>query len=58
MAAKVARLIYRMLKYGEEFVSKGAAVYEEKYRQQQIKTVMKKATELGLTVLVSTPAQG
>ncbi|MFN0169400.1 MAG: IS110 family transposase [Bryobacteraceae bacterium] len=57
MAAKVARLIYRMLKYGEEFVSKGAAVYEEKYRQQQIKTVMKKATELGLTVMVSTPAQ-
>ncbi|MFN7646093.1 MAG: transposase, partial [Acidobacteriota bacterium] len=28
MAAKLARLVYRMLKYGEEYVDKGEAQYE------------------------------
>lgn len=35
MAAKQARLVYRMLKYGQEYLDKGTALYEEKYRQQK-----------------------
>src|ERR1700687_5271237 len=36
MAAKLARLVYRMLRYGQEYVDRGTAHYEEKHRQQQI----------------------
>lgn len=34
MAAKLARLIYRMLKYGGEFVDKGAEHYEQAHCQR------------------------
>lgn len=32
----LARLVYRMLRYGEQYVDKGMKYYEEKYRQQEI----------------------
>jgi len=32
MAAKLARLVYRLLKYGHEYVDKGAEFYERDYR--------------------------
>lgn len=53
MAAKVARILYRMLKYGQEYVDKGAQFYEEKYRQQQVRAIAKKAADLGFQL---TPA--
>jgi len=51
MAGKLARLIYRGLKYSQVYVDKGSEFYEQKYRQQQIKILTKKATELGLQVV-------
>lgn len=36
MAAKLARLVYRMLKYGQEYVDKGTAQYEAKYRELSV----------------------
>jgi transposase len=51
MAAKMARLAYRLMKYGEAYVDKGNQFYEERYRQQQIRMLSKKATELGLQVV-------
>jgi transposase len=51
MAAKLARLVYRMLKYGQEYVDKGAALYEEKYRQQQIHLLGKKAAQHGFALV-------
>jgi transposase len=53
MAHRLARLVYRMLKYGQQYVDKGAGYYEERNRQQQIEFVRKKAAQLGLQV---TPA--
>jgi transposase len=53
MAAKLARIIYRALKYGKAYVDKGSEFYEQKYRQQQIKLLTKKAAELGLQVVHS-----
>jgi len=44
MAGKLARLIYRGLKYCQVYVDKGSEFYEQKYRQQQIKILSKKAT--------------
>jgi transposase len=51
MAAKLARLIYRMLKYGQEYVDKGTALYEEKYRHQQIQLLAKKAAQHGFALV-------
>jgi len=54
MAAKLARQIYRMLRYGQEYVDRGTAEYEKKYRQQQIKLLAKKAAQHGFA-LVAVP---
>ena len=51
MAAKLARLAYRMLRYGMEFVDKGAAFYETRQRQRQISQLQSKAVALGLQVV-------
>jgi len=50
MAHRLARLVYRMLKYGKEYIDKGAEYYEQKNRQQQINFIQKKAAQLGLVV--------
>ena len=47
MAGKLARLVYRMLRYGQEYVDKGEALYQEKYREQQIRLLEKKARQHG-----------
>jgi hypothetical protein len=41
MAHRLARLAYRMLKYGEAYVDKGTEYYEERLRQQQIQLLRK-----------------
>jgi transposase len=51
MAAKQARLIYRMLKYGQEYVDKGTAQYEEKYRLQRIRLITKQAAQQGFALV-------
>jgi transposase len=51
MANKLARIAYRMLKYGEKYVDKGKEFYEQKYRQMQIRMLNKKATELGFKLV-------
>ena len=51
MAAKLARLIYRMLTHGEEYVDYGAAQYEEKYRQQKLKQLTKQAHQQGFVLV-------
>src|SRR6516225_824938 len=46
MAAKLARLVYRMLRYGMKYVDRGAQVYEEQHRQRQILFLKRKAASL------------
>lgn len=50
MAAKLARIIYRLLKYGQEYVDKGAEYYEKQHKNRQIRNVEKLAAKLGLRV--------
>jgi transposase len=52
MAHRLARLVYRMLKYGQGYVDKGAEYYEQRYRRQQIEFLTKRATKLGLQITV------
>lgn len=55
MAAKLARLVYRMLRYGMKYVDRGAAFYDEQHRARQITRLKWKARQLGLQV-VEAPA--
>ena len=50
MAHRLARLVYRMLKYGQAYVDKGTEYYEERFRQQQIQLLRKRAAKLGLQI--------
>ncbi len=53
MAHRLARLVYRMLKYGQQYVDKGTEYYENRYRQQQINLLQKNAAKLGLQITVA-----
>jgi len=55
MAHRLARLVYRMLKYGQQYLDKGAAYYEQRNRHQQIQFLRKKAAQLGLQVIATHP---
>jgi transposase len=50
MAAKLARLVYRMLRYGMQYVDQGAAFYQLQHRQSQVKQLKSKAASLGYQV--------
>ena len=51
MAHKLAVLVYRMLRYGHEYVDKGMQYYEERHREQQIRHLKQRAAKLGLVVV-------
>ena len=51
MAAKLARLVYRMLRYGTKYVDQGAKFYEAQHRDLQIKQLKWKAAKLGFQVV-------
>ncbi|HEY2644705.1 MAG TPA: IS110 family transposase [Galbitalea sp.] len=51
MAHKLAVLVYRMLRWGHEYVDKGMQYYEERHREQQIRLLKKRAAKLGLVVV-------
>jgi len=46
MAHHLARLFYRMIKYGSQCVDHGMETYEARFREQQLKWLSKKAAEL------------
>lgn len=54
-AHKLARLVYRMLKHGTEYVDRGAEWYENQFKRQRLEGLRRKAKELGFD-LVATPA--
>src|SRR5215471_7136116 len=49
-ARKLAILIYRLLRWGQPYVDEGAATYENRYREERIRSLMAKAKELGYQV--------
>ena len=55
-AHKIAERVYRMLKYGQEYVRQAAQAYEEAYRLRTLKALAHKAEILG-SKLVPAPAQ-
>jgi len=54
MARKLACLFYRLVKRGQQYVDKGTAYYEARYREQQIRALAKRAQKLGLQLVIPT----
>jgi transposase len=54
-AHKLARLIYRTLKYGEEYVDIGQQQYDQKYKANALKALQRKARQLGYQLVITEP---
>lgn len=52
-AHKLARLIYRTLKYGQEYIDIGQQQYEQRYKENLLKALQRKARQLGYQVVVA-----
>ena len=46
-AHKLARLIYSMLRYGQEYLDAGAEYYERQYQQRALRAAQRRAAQLG-----------
>ena len=57
MAHKLAVLVYRMLKWGHEYMDRGMQYYEERHRDQQIHLLKKRVAKLGLQIVEPQMAQ-
>ncbi len=55
MAHKLARLVYRMLKFGQQYVDKGIEHYEARFRQQRLQWLQRQARELNLQLVPNQP---
>jgi transposase len=51
MAAKLARLVYRMLRYGMQFLDRGAEFYDAQHRKLQINYLKRRAAILGFHMI-------
>jgi transposase len=56
-AHKLARLIYRMLRCGTDYVDQGQAYYERRYQTRVLSTLSRRAHALGYTLIIKTPDQ-
>ena len=54
-ATRARPTVYRMLKYGQQYVDKGMEHYDQSYRDQQLQSLKKKAAKLGLQLLPALP---
>src|SRR5713226_1130716 len=52
MARKLACLFYRLLKHGKQYVDKGMEYCEQRYRDQQVRFITRRAKELGLQLVI------
>ena len=52
MARKLAGLFYRLIKHGQPYVDKRTEYYEARYREQQIRSLTKRAQKLGLQLII------
>jgi len=50
-AHKLARIVYHMLKFGQEYVDAGEKYYEQMYRNRVVKSLQKRAQSLGYALV-------
>ena len=51
MAHMLARLVYRMLKFGHDYVDRGIEFYEAKYQHQQLQRIRKQAAAFHMQLI-------
>ena len=51
IARKLAILVYRMLRYGQDYVDSGEAQYEARFRERRLASLRHTAQTLGYTVI-------
>jgi transposase len=51
MAHMLARLVYRMLKFGHDYVDRGTQFYEAKYQHQRLQRITKQAAALNMQLI-------
>jgi transposase len=56
MARKLACLFYRLIKHGQQYVDKGTEYYEAGYREQQTRSLVKRAQKLGFQLVIPNAA--
>ena len=56
-AHKLARLIYSMLRYGQEYADAGAEYYESEYQQRALRAAKRRAAQLGYQLVPMSDAQ-
>ena len=54
---KLARLIYTMLRYGQEYVDAGAKYYESQYQQRALRAAKRRAAHLGYQMVPMSDAR-
>ena len=57
-AHKLARLIYSMLRYGQDYVDAGAEYYESQYQQRALRAAKRRASQLGYQLVPMSDAPG
>jgi ribosomal 50S subunit-associated protein YjgA (DUF615 family) len=55
-AHKLAQLVYRLLKHGEDYVAQGLVEYEQACRERTLQHLLRKAKALGYKLLPATNA--
>jgi len=55
-AHKLARLFYRMLKFGAAYVEQGQIYYEQKYKERLLRNLHRRAKEFGFQLTPFEPA--
>lgn len=50
LARNLAKLVYRALRYGREYVDIGAASYEQRYREQTVSNLKMHTAALGYSL--------
>jgi transposase len=54
-AHKLARILYRLLKHGEQYVREGIEAYEKKHQQRKLNNILKTAAAMGFTLVQNQP---
>ena len=57
-AHKLARLIYSMLRHGQEYVDAGAEYYESQYQHHALRAAKRRASQLGYQLVPMSDATG
>ncbi len=53
IARKLAQLIYRLLRFGQDYIDIGDAAYEERFRVRRLSSMAQAAKQLGYALVLA-----